>query len=208
MRFRFAAVARGGRNSEQGKAGGQPPAWDVTSACRFRPGIETGAPLPRAGPHQSISQGLNEGGDKVRTQVRRAMREQTSLMRLNSVIKRQATIRAFPGRLAYSILFKGKPHTRPDEFAYKVKTGPGGGVTVTMWGVAHRFQRSFQIAGMSGSFGLRARLSKDRLPIRGFDGPNLAKEAAKEDGLVATTFMSLSPILVPPTIEKRLARLL
>ena len=49
------------------------------------------------------------------------------------------------------------------------------------------------------------RLDVDRLPIRGFDGPNLAKEAIKDD--VAKTFMVSSAAIVPATIMKRLARL-
>jgi len=153
----------------------------------------------------AIAQGINEGGDKVRTQVRRAMREQTSLKRLNSVTSRQRTIRAFPGSLAYSIVFTGKP-TKPEEFALKVTKGPGGGVAVTMWGGEHKFKRSFQIAGASGAFGLRARMGRDRLPIRSFDGPNLAKEAAK--GQVLETFESLALTVVSPMIENRLARLI
>ena len=166
----------------------------------------------------AIARGLNEGGDKVRTQVRRAMREQTSLVKLQSVTKRSSTIRAFPGAprsgigpvaagsLSYTIVFKGKPSTRPEEFAYSVKRGPGGGVTVRMWGGAHKFQRSFQIAGHSGASGLRARLGADRFPVRGFDGPNLAKEAVK--GKVAETFMTLSPVIVPPIIGKHLGRII
>ncbi len=165
----------------------------------------------------AIARGLNEGGDKVRTQVRRAMREQTGLVKLQSVTKRSSTIRAFPGAprsgigpvgvgsLAYQIVFRGKPSTRPDEFPYRVKTGPGGGVTVRMWGVDHKFKRSFQIAGHSGASGLRMRLGGERFPVRGFDGPNLAKEAVK--GRVAETFLALAPVVVPPIIGKHIARL-
>jgi hypothetical protein len=43
------------------------------------------------------------------------------------------------------------------------------------------------------------------VPIRGFDGPNLAKEAVKGD--VARTFVVGAAVLVPTTIMKRLARL-
>jgi len=43
----------------------------------------------------AIAQGLNEGGDKVRTQVRRAMQEQTGLLRLKSITSRSSTARAF-----------------------------------------------------------------------------------------------------------------
>ncbi len=49
------------------------------------------------------------------------------------------------------------------------------------------------------------RLDAARLPIRSFDGPNLAKEAVKDD--VATTFLVGAATIVPTVIEKRLARL-
>jgi hypothetical protein len=150
----------------------------------------------------AIARGLNEGGDKVRTQVRRAMREQTGLLKLQSVTKRSSTIRAFPTHPFYEIIFKGKPSTKPDEFAVKVRRGPGGGVTVRMWGIDHKFKRSFQQAVKGG---LRMRLGRDRMPIRGFDGPNLAKEAVK--GKVAETFLTLVPLIVPPMIDKHLAKL-
>lgn len=185
----------------------------------------------------AIARGLNEGGDKVRTQVRAAMRTQTGLVRLNSVTSRSSTIRAYgtgtgpkdakalsprgvpqtPGptqgpfkgaSLSYTIVFHGKPSTRPEEFVYRVKKGPGGGVTVRMWGVDHKFKRSFQITGKTGAWGLEMRIGKPREPMRGFDGPNLAGEAIKEGGLVASTFLTLAPSLVPPMIEKHLGKLL
>jgi hypothetical protein len=166
---------------------------------------------------RAIAQGLNEGGDKVRTQVRRAMREQTGLIRLNSVTRREGNVRAFatglapksgigPSRgasLSYTIIYRGNPPTKPDEFRKSVTTGPGGGVTVWMWAVAHKFKRSFM---QKFKGGLRMRLAGPRLPIRSFDGPNLAKEAVK--GEVATTFLESAATLVPPIIEKRLARAL
>jgi hypothetical protein len=152
--------------------------------------------------HAEIARGLNEGGDLVRTQVRRAMKAQTGLLKLESVTKRQRTVRAFPGSLAYTIVFSGKPSTKPIEFRTRIAIGPGGGVTVWMWNAAHKFKRSFQ---QKLRLGLRMRIGADRLPLRGFDGPNLAKEAVKGD--VATTFLVASASIVPSVIEKRLARL-
>lgn len=151
---------------------------------------------------RAIAQGLNEGGDLVRTQVRRAMREQTGLTRLQSVTKRQRTLRAFVGSPSYAIVFSGKPTTKPSEFRVRVATGKGGGVTVWLWNEAHKFKRSFQ---QKYRLGLRARLGAARDKIRGFDGPNLAKEAVKGD--VATTFLVGAATIVPSTIEKRLTRL-
>jgi hypothetical protein len=151
----------------------------------------------------AIVQGLNEGGDLVRTRVQVAMKHQTSLLRLKSVTSRQREIRAFDGSLSYTIVYAGKPSTRPSEFRTQAKRGPGGGVTITMWGKPHKFQRSFKSSVLGI---LRARLGPSRMPIRGFDGPNLAKEAVKDE--VAQTFLNLADLLVAPAIDKRLARLL
>jgi hypothetical protein len=149
-----------------------------------------------------ISRGLNEGGDLVRTQVRRSMKAQTGLIKLESVTKRQRTMRAFPTSLNCAIVFSGKPATKASEFRGRVATGKGGGVTVWLWNAAHKFKRSFKQAIKGG---LRMRLDAARLPIRGFDGPNIAKEALKGD--VATTFLVSAAAIVPETISKRLARL-
>ena len=167
---------------------------------------------------RAIAQGLNEGGDKVRTQVRAAMRQQTGLVRLSSVTSRERNVRAFatgfeaksgvgpprPGGLSYTIVYTGKP-TKPKEFRWKATTGPGGGVTVWMWNVYHKFQRSFLGAGKIAGL-LKMRKIGPRLPTRSFDGPNLAKEAVKGD--VAHTFLVGAGTIVPPIIEKRLARAL
>ena len=53
---------------------------------------------------QAIARGLNEGGDKVRTQTQRALQKQTGLTRYASVTKRVRTARAFPGGMNYSII--------------------------------------------------------------------------------------------------------
>jgi hypothetical protein len=154
---------------------------------------------------QAIARGLNEGGDRVRTQVQRALQQQTSLVRYGSVTKRTRTARAFPGGLSYSIVVSGKPPTKPAEFRTRVTTGKGGGVTIWMWNRAHKFKRSFQSAWISGG-GLRMRLDAARLPIRGFDGPNLAKEAVKDE--TAKAFFDTTAAVVVPIVEKNLMRAL
>ena len=167
---------------------------------------------------RAIAQGLNEGGDLVRTRVRAAMREQTGLVKLSSVTKRERGTRAFaigrqaiggvgpprPQRLAYDIIYTSKP-TKAAEFRTSVQAGPGGGVTIWLWGVPHRIKRSFRGTGkIAGQ--LKMRRLGPRLPTRSFDGPDLAKEAVK--GHVAETFLTQSALLVPPIIDKRLQRAL
>jgi hypothetical protein len=152
---------------------------------------------------QAIARGLNEGGDKVRTQAQRALQKQTGLLRYASVTKRTRTARAFAGAMSYSLFVSGKPATRPAEFRTKVTTGPGGGVTIWMWNAAHKFKRSFQ-QKLKG--GLRMRLDASRLPVRGFDGPNLAKEAVKDQ--TAQAFFRTTAAVVAPIVEKQIARAL
>ena len=152
---------------------------------------------------QAIARGLNEGGDKVRTQVQRGLQKQTSLLRYSSVTKRVRTTRAFPGGLAYSIVVAGKPPTKPTEFRTRITTGPGGGVSIIMWGVVHKFKRSFQ---QKYRLGLRARLGAARDKIRGFDGPNLAKEAVKDQ--TAEAFFRTTGAVVAPIVEKQMMRAL
>ena len=72
-----------------------------------------------------------------------------------------------------------------------------------MWGVAHKFKRSFQ-QKLKG--GLHMRLDASRLPVRGFDGPNLAKEAVKEQ--TAEAFFRTTAAVVAPIVEKQIARAL
>jgi len=148
---------------------------------------------------QAIARGVNEGGDKVQ----RALQKQTSLVRYASVTKRVRTARAFAGGLSYQIVVAGKPPTKPAEFRTRVTMGKGGGVTIWMWGVAHKFKRSFQ-QKLKG--GLRMRLDAARLPIRGFDGPNLAKEAVKDQ--TAKAFFETTVAVVPPIVEKHMQRAL
>jgi hypothetical protein len=152
---------------------------------------------------QAIARGLNEGGDKVRTQAQSALQKQTGLVRYGSVTKRTRTARAFPGGLSYSIIVSGKPATKPSEFRTRVTTGPGGGVTIWMWNTAHKFKRSFQ---QKLKLGLRARLGTARDKLRGFDGPNLAKEAVKDKA--AEAFFRTTAAVVAPIVEKHLMRVL
>ena len=50
------------------------------------------------------------------------------------------------------------------------------------------------------------RLDASRLPVRGFDGPNLAKEAVKDQA--AEAFFRTADAVVAPIVEKNLMRAL
>ncbi len=165
---------------------------------------------------QAIARGLNEGGDKVRTQVQRALQKQTSLVKYSSVTSRVRTLRGYgasapksgvgpigPGSLSHTIIVAGHPPTKPAEFKTRVTKGPGGGVTILMWDSPHKFKRSFQ---QKFKGGLRARLGPARDKIRSFDGPNLAKEAVKDDARAA--FFDTVETAIVPAVEKQLMKAL
>jgi hypothetical protein len=108
----------------------------------------------------------------------------------------------------YTIIFKGKPSTKAKEF--KGNRNPRSGRRRRhnpYVGQASQVRPVFYDSRTSGPSAMRARLGGSRRPIRTFAGPNLAKEAAKPDGLVAKTFLEQSRLVVPPIIEKYLARL-
>jgi len=124
----------------------------------------------------------------------------------NSVTKRVSTPPASPAALSYPILVKGKQPAKPDEFRTRVRTRSGGGVTIVMWNVAHKFNRPFQQAKRGG---LRARLGGPRFRSAPStaqttpSGTSGSGETADLDDLRDGAFW-----LVPFEVEKRLAKFL
>lgn len=163
---------------------------------------------------QAIARGLNEGGDKVRTRVQRALKEQTNVKAYSSITSRMRTARAFAGQgdttasvkgsgvgggMVYQIIATG--HGIPiKEFPVSVVAK---GVDAKTWGVDHLFQRSFQ---QKFKGGLRARLGPGRFPTRSLLGPALPKELEK--GKVPGVFYLACGEFVGPAILKHLANLL
>ena len=157
----------------------------------------------------AIARGLNEGGDKVRTQVQRSLWKQTGAKKYASITSRVRTARAFgasapksgigpvgSGSLSYSIIVAGKPTMKIDEFSW---SETGHGIEAMTWAVRHDFQRSFLLHGK-----FKARLGKGRFPIRTLYGPNLAKELTK--GATPAVFLFAAREFVPPAIMKHIAK--
>jgi hypothetical protein len=143
---------------------------------------------------RAVQEGLTEGGDKVRTKVRKALKTQTNPLKYATITSRVDGLRA---GMSYIIKAKGKglpieefPHSAP------------GAVTASPWGVARTFKRSFVKAGGA----LMARLSRSRFPIRKLFGPSLRKELVKDQSLAAFELGVRTDIV--PAIDKRLARLI
>ncbi|VTZ52501.1 conserved hypothetical protein [Methylocella tundrae] len=165
----------------------------ISKAGRF----ETAIPL-------AIARGLNEGGDKVRTQVQRALKTQTGVTKYASITSRmqdsgRGYARAAPGKLAYQIIAKGKG-IPIKEFPVK---DTGHAIDARTWGVDHVFKRSFGMPGL-GVDGFRARLTDKRLPIRKLYGPSLPKELVKDKA--AEVFIASAQGVVPAAVLKHLLK--
>ena len=150
---------------------------------------------------KAIAQGLNKGGERVRTQVQRALKSQTNVKAYSSITSRVRPFMAHEGGLQYQIVVKGG--------AIPIKEFPVQltlrGVDAETWGVEHLFARSFGIKG-EGVDGFRARLGKPRFPIRKLKGPNLAKELDR--GVVPSVFVFATREFVPPAIMRQLAQVM
>ncbi len=91
------------------------------------------------------------------------------------------------------------------EFRTSVTKGPGGGVTAWLWDKARKFKRSFEGSGeIAGT--LKMRELGPRIPVRGFYGPDLAKEAVKDQS--AAAFFATASSAVPAAVAKHIAKAL
>ena len=147
-----------------------------------------------------MARGLNDGGDIVRTQVRRALKEQMGVTSYGIVVDHTGAIPASPSGLVYKITGSGKGLPIKD---FPVSASPGGPVTAMPWGVSHTFTRSFKTTKAGR---LLARRGASRLPVRSLRGPSPAKELVKAESLA--TFEAAVPAIVEPTIMRRLVRLM
>lgn len=149
---------------------------------------------------QAMAEGLNEGGDLERTQVRRALRQQTGVSKAGTITSHTKSKRASAGNLEYTISGLGKGLPIRD---FPVRSGIGAPVTARPWNVSHTFERSFQTSrkGM-----LRARRGASRFPIRALYGPSVAKEIVKDD--TAEEFSAHAGQRVERAVIKRLGRML
>ncbi|MFN3890156.1 MAG: hypothetical protein ACK4MV_07140 [Beijerinckiaceae bacterium] len=179
---------------------------------------------------QEMARGLARGGEKLRTPVRRALKEQTSVKRYGTIV---SNTRGWldAGALQYTIEASGKglplsefPHkaSRSKRLAlrwsakehWKLQKRDGGGrfgalpdmndsgVSATMWMKKRGFVRSF-VHPQRGPLMQRVAGKKG---MRKIYGPSLPKELTI--GRTAQTFQRLARSIVVHEIEKRLQRLL
>lgn len=151
-----------------------------------------------------IAQSLNEGGDKVRTDVRRALQKQSGARAYKVITERTRSVRAYEGFLRYTII--GNPKTTNiKDFKASLKRGAGGGVSASPWGIGRQFARSFSLGGSDPSK-FRIRTTNARFPIRKPHGPNIAKEMLT--GNVPTVFILSVSAQIGPVMFKRIQRAL
>jgi hypothetical protein len=146
----------------------------------------------------AIARGLNEGGEQVRKQVQRSLWKQTGATNYSSITRRVRVLPAASGTLSYFIVVAGRPVMKISEFKW---SAGAKGVQANVWGVNHLFKRSFMVDG-----GFKARLGRDRLPIRTLYGPNLAKELSR--GATPEVFASSARAIIPPALLKQIAMVL
>ena len=149
---------------------------------------------------QAMAEGLNEGGDRERTQVRRALRHQTGVSKAGTITSHTDSRRASAGSLEYVIRGLGKGLPIRD---FPVSAGTHSPVVARPWGVAHKFERSFRTSRKGL---LRARRGASRFPIRALYGPSVAKEIVKDE--TAAEFTANAGPKVERAVIKRLGRLL
>ena len=177
---------------------------------------------------REFSNGLSDGGLKLRTQVRLALRAEMSTrtaapinMRTPSKLDRGnltftimgvgkgLPINAFPLRLSRSkramVRWSPRQHWRlqPRDAAGKfgaIQDTPEAAVSATLWGSVHAFQRSFV-----GPRGPRAVRGGDKGRIRQLYGPAVSKELVRDQSLIA--FRRGVAEIIEPSIARRLAAL-
>ncbi|HWW46558.1 MAG TPA: hypothetical protein VNZ94_01810 [Xanthobacteraceae bacterium] len=144
---------------------------------------------------RALREGLYEGGAKVRTRVRRALKEQTNVKDYGTVVERVTDAKS-----GLTYIIKGDPKAVP---ITKFPVNSAGSVTAEPWNDARTFKRSF----FKGGEPLKpmARTTSKRFPIRRLFGPSMAKELVKDDSLKA--FEDGVGVDVMPVILKRLDRI-
>jgi hypothetical protein len=122
---------------------------------------------------RAFSRALNSEGNKVRTQVRRALRQQTGA-KAGLINSETRTIRSSFANLSYTIEARGDylglSHFSPRQFGYGVRAKP--------WGRWQRFEGAFLVGSMANNAFVRQ--GKARLPIKKMFGPAIPKEMVRD----------------------------
>jgi hypothetical protein len=122
---------------------------------------------------RAFSRALNSEGNKVRTQVRRALRQQTGA-KAGLINSETRTIRSTFANLSYTIEARGDylglSHFSPRQFGYGVRAKP--------WGRWQRFLSAFLVGSLGNNAFVRE--ARGRLPIKKVFGPAIPKEMVRD----------------------------
>jgi hypothetical protein len=122
---------------------------------------------------RAFSRALNSEGNKVRTQVRRALRQQTGA-KAGLINSETRTIRSSFANLSYTIEARGDylglSHFSPRQFGYGVRAKP--------WGRWQRFESAFLVGSLANNAFVRE--GRSRLPIKKMFGPAIPKEMVRD----------------------------
>ena len=122
---------------------------------------------------RAFSRALNSEGNKVRTQVRRALRQQTGA-KAGLINSETRTIRSSFANLSYTIEARGDylglSHFSPRQFGYGVRAKP--------WGRWQRFKSAFLVGSLANNAFVRE--GRARLPIKKMFGPAIPKEMVRD----------------------------
>jgi hypothetical protein len=122
---------------------------------------------------RAFSRALNSEGNKVRTQVRRALRQQTGA-KAGLINSETRTIRSSFANLSYTIEARGDylglSHFSPRQFGYGVRAKP--------WGRWQRFEGAFLVGSLANNAFVRE--GRARLPIKKMFGPAIPKEMMRD----------------------------
>lgn len=145
--------------------------------------LEAGASIKKG--DAILAQSLNRAGDRVRTDLKRAIQNWTGARRQTEITKRMHPVRATPGNMRAGVTVSGRHMriTRADFGAAWKRSWPGG--RHSAWNRAQTADGSFMIKkGGSSSYGgglLMTRTSKKRLPIKPLWGPHPVREMQRHE---------------------------
>lgn len=149
---------------------------------------------------RAIVEGVNEGGDAVRTIVRQQMVAQSGI-KYGPVRKATFSHKASSGSLRYVITAASRPVMLKD---VKGARGSKKGVFSLSWGMPHAFKRSFTLGAKGGLFARLPGANGVPGPVRPLLGPNPAKELVKPE--MVSRFHRAVETEVVPRIIKRFTR--
>lgn len=145
--------------------------------------LEAGASIKKG--DAILAQSLNRAGDRIRTDLKRAIQRWTGIRRQGEITKRMQPVRASAGNMRAGVIVSGRHLriTKADFGASWRKSSPGG--RHSAWNRSQTAKGSFMIfKGRGSAYGggiLFTRTSRKRLPIKPLWGPHPVREIQRHE---------------------------